>query len=79
MDSKLLKSVINVAAPILLIGIGLFLKGFFESGSSIWTPIGIGTVMGSIFIFLMGMFLIATDEVLEKRYKGKRVAPLELE
>ncbi|MEC1639851.1 hypothetical protein P9E76_19775 [Schinkia azotoformans] len=34
---------------------------------------GIGTIIGAIFIFIIGMFFIATEEMLEKRYKGDRV------
>ncbi|PLT30793.1 hypothetical protein CUU66_06090 [Peribacillus deserti] len=73
MNNNFLKAVTYAAAPILVIGIALFLKGFFENGSSIWTPIGIGAVMGAIFIFVMGMFMIATEEVLEKSYKGSKL------
>ncbi|WP_328225855.1 MULTISPECIES: hypothetical protein [Sutcliffiella] len=54
---------------VIIIGIITFIFGAFASGSSLLTPIGIGTVMGGIFIFLMGMFFIITEEVLEKTTK----------
>ncbi|MBM7692821.1 integral membrane sensor domain MASE1 [Peribacillus deserti] len=73
LNNNFLKAVTYVAAPILMIGIAIFLKGFFENGSSVWTPIGIGAIIGAIFIFIMGMFMVATEEVLEKSYKGKKL------
>ena len=33
------------------------------------TGIGVGAVMGAVFIFLIGMFLIATEEMLSKSHK----------
>ncbi|WP_409291472.1 hypothetical protein V1498_03600 [Peribacillus sp. SCS-26] len=73
MDAKVLNAVKFVGGAILSIGIIFFVIGFTASGSSVWTPIGIGTVMGAIFIFLMGIFLVATEEVLEKSYRRKRI------
>ena len=67
---KLLNAIKYAGGIVLTIGIITFLLGFFESGSSLLTPIGIGTVMGAIFIFLMGVFFVATEEMLEKSYKG---------
>jgi hypothetical protein len=66
-NSKILNAVKYVGGTTLTIGIALFLLGLFESGSSLLTPIGIGTVMGAIFIFVMGVFFVATEEMLEKR------------
>jgi hypothetical protein len=67
---KLLNAIKYAGGIVLTIGIITFLLGFFESGSSLLTPIGIGTIMGAIFIFLMGVFFVATEEMLEKSYKG---------
>ena len=36
------------------------------------TGIGVGTVMGAVFIFLIGMFLIATEEMLNKSHRDNR-------
>ena len=75
MESKqtILNSVKYTGGTILTIGISIFLYGFFISNYSAITGIGIGTVMGAIFIFLMGVFFVATEEMQEKRDKGIRV------
>jgi hypothetical protein len=75
MELKILNAVKYVGGTVLIIGITIFLIGLFESGYSILTPLGIGTVIGAVFIFLMGVFLVATEEMVEKTYKGKRVVP----
>ncbi|MFC5602228.1 hypothetical protein [Sporosarcina koreensis] len=74
MESKLkmLNAVKVVGLTVLTIGISIFLYGFFVSDYSAVTGIGIGTVMGAIFIFLMGVFFVATEEMLEKTDKGMR-------
>ncbi|WP_432359831.1 hypothetical protein [Sporosarcina sp. UB5] len=63
---KMLNSVKVVGLTVLAIGISIFLYGFFVSDYSAITGIGIGTVMGAIFIFIMGVFFVATEEMLEK-------------
>ncbi|MBS4209444.1 hypothetical protein [Bacillus sp. FJAT-50079] len=70
---KLLNAVKYIGYSILTIGSALFLYGFFVSDSSTVTSIGIGTVMGAIFIFLMGVFFVATEEVQERTDKGIRL------
>ncbi|MCM3638064.1 hypothetical protein M3152_10025 [Sporosarcina luteola] len=74
MESKLkmLNAVKIVGLTVLAIGIFVFSYGFFVSDYSAITGIGIGTVMGAIFIFLMGVFFVATEEMLEKTDKGMR-------
>lgn len=62
----MLEAVKYFGGTVLIAGIIIFCLGFFASGSSVLTPIGIGTVMGAIFVFLMGLFLIASEEVLLK-------------
>jgi hypothetical protein len=39
-------------------------------------PIGIGTSVGAVFIFLIGVFLVVTDEMLERSYIGTKVVPI---
>jgi len=68
----MLNAVKVVGLTVLAIGISIFLYGFFVSDYSAITGIGIGTVMGAIFIFLMGVFFVATEEMLEKTEKGMR-------
>ena len=72
MESKLkmLNAVKVVAFTLLVVGISIFLYGFFVSDYSAITGIGIGTVMGAIFIFLMGVFFVVTEEMLEKADQG---------
>lgn len=74
MESKLkmLNAVKVVGLTVLAIGISIFLYGFFVSDYSAITGVGIGTVMGAIFIFLMGVFFVVTEEMLEKTDKGMR-------
>ncbi|WP_066287561.1 hypothetical protein [Bacillus sp. FJAT-29937] len=75
MDSKLkiLNAAKSVGYTVLTIGLAIFLYGFFVSDYSIITGIGIGTVMGAIFIFLIGVFFVATEEMNEKTDKGIKV------
>ncbi len=74
MESKLkmLNAVKVVGLTVLAIGISIFLYGFFVSDYSAITGVGIGTVMGAIFIFLMGVFFVVTEEMLEKTDKRIR-------
>ncbi|CAM3891623.1 hypothetical protein [Lederbergia lenta] len=67
---KLLNATKYIGYTILTIGIAIFLYGFFISEYSIATGVGIGTVMGAIFIFLMGVFFVATEEMQKKTTKG---------
>ena len=69
---KLLKATSSICGTLLAIGIALFVYGFFGSGSAYVTAIGIGTVMGATFIFIMGIFLVATEETIEEGRNRKR-------
>ena len=70
---KILNAVRYLGGSILSIGLITFLYGFFVNGSTMVTAIGLGAVIGAIFIFLMGVFFVATDEMLENSYKGIEV------
>ena len=72
---KMLNAVKYTGGTVLTIGIIIFLYGFFISDYSAITGVGIGTIMGAIFIFLMGIFFIVTEEMHEKTHKGIRVIP----
>ena len=76
MESKLkmLNAVKIIGLTLLVVGISIFSYGFFVSDYSSITGIGIGTVMGAIFIFLMGVFFVVTEEMLEKTDQGMRGA-----
>lgn len=72
MESKvnIINAVKYVGLTVLTIGVMAFIFGLFESDFSFLIPIGIGTVVGAVFIFLIGVFFVATEEMLEKTYKG---------
>lgn len=63
---KILNTLKFTSGSITIIGIVIFILGLFESGYSILTPIGVGTIVGAVFIFLMGMFLVASEEMVTK-------------
>ncbi|AVQ97787.1 hypothetical protein ACTWPF_17230 [Oceanobacillus sp. M65] len=65
---KIIRAVKYTGAVILTAGILIFLYGFFISDKSLWTGVGIGTVMGAVFLFLMGVFFVGTEEKLKERY-----------
>ncbi|MEN1968795.1 hypothetical protein WMZ97_12070 [Lentibacillus sp. N15] len=74
-ELKILNVVKYIGYSILTVGIAIFLYGFMISDHSAVTGIGIGTVMGAIFIFLMGIFFVATEEMDRKTEKGIRLDP----
>jgi len=81
--ANILNIVYLVGGIVLSIGIIVFLTGFFGSDTKLITSIGIGTIVGAVFIFLIGVFFVATEEALEKintkqksSLKGKKRAPL---
>lgn len=54
-----------IAATLITIGVILFFYGYFISSTHTVTGVGIGTVMGAVFIFIMGLFLEVTTETLK--------------
>lgn len=62
---KILNTTKYVCGTMLTIGIVIFLYGIFTSGFNAVAGIGIGTVIGSVFIFIMGLFLVTTEEMLK--------------
>ncbi|NWQ41602.1 hypothetical protein MLOOGBEN_12955 [Bacillus sp. EB106-08-02-XG196] len=73
---KFLNAVTYVGLTVLTMGILAFIAGIFVTGYNILVPIGIGTSVGAVFIFLIGVFLVVTDEMLEKSYIGTKVGPV---
>lgn len=73
--TKILNAVKYIGSTILALGVAIFLYGFFVSNYSSVTGIGIGTVMGAVFIFLMGVFFVATEEMQEKAKQRVRLDP----
>jgi len=66
---KLLKFVSLICGTLLIIGTAVFFYNYFVSGSSNATGIGYGIVMGATFVFIMGIFLVATEESIKGRKK----------
>ena len=60
----------NFGAITLALGTAIFIYGMIVSDYVMITGIGVGTVMGAVFIFLIGMFLIATEEMLNKSHSN---------
>lgn len=73
---KFLNAVTYVGLTVLTFGVLAFIVGMFVNGFSVLVPIGIGTSVGAVFIFLIGVFLVVTDEMLEKSYIGTKVVPI---
>ncbi|MDQ0971939.1 hypothetical protein QFZ31_001817 [Neobacillus niacini] len=73
---RLLNAVTYVGLIVLTLGILTFMAGLIVNGFSILVPVGIGTSVGAVFIFLIGVFLVVTDEMLEKSYIGTKVVPM---
>lgn len=69
--SKLLNSVKYVGGSILSVGVLMFLYGFIVSNSML-TGLGVGATVGAIFIFIMGVFFVVTEEMLESINSGRR-------
>ncbi|MFJ5761310.1 hypothetical protein ACIQAA_19830 [Neobacillus sp. NPDC093182] len=73
---KFLNAVTYVGLTVLTIGVLAFIVGMLVNGYNVLVPIGIGTSVGAVFIFLIGVFLVVTDEMLEKSYIGTKVVPI---
>lgn len=73
---KILNAATYVGLSVLALGVLAFITGLFVNGFSILVSIGIGTSVGAVFIFLIGVFLVVTDEMLEKSYIGTKVVPI---
>lgn len=65
--AKILNTTKCVCGVLLTIGIAIFLYGLFVNGFDVLAGIGIGTVIGSVFIFIMGIFLVTTEEMLRNK------------
>jgi hypothetical protein len=65
-SAKILRAVSILCTTLITIGILVFFYGYFGTDYSMLTGIGIGTTMGGVFIFIMGLFLVITGEVVDK-------------
>ncbi len=71
-NTQILNAVKVVGISLLTIGIIIFSLGFFGSNHSNMTSIGIGTISGAVVIFVMGVFFVATEEMLAKTGEGSK-------
>lgn len=69
---KMLHATKMVGATLLTIGIAIFLYGALISELSTVIGVGIGVVMGAVFIFLIGMILVASEEMILNSNKYKK-------
>ncbi|MBD7945805.1 MULTISPECIES: hypothetical protein [Psychrobacillus] len=61
---KMLHATKIVGAALLTIGIAVFLYGTLISEYSTVMGVGIGIVMGAVFTFIIGMILVASEEMI---------------
>ncbi|MEW9675745.1 hypothetical protein ABRT01_06095 [Lentibacillus sp. L22] len=73
-ELKILNVVKYVGCAVLTLGIAIFIYALMNQYGTMM-GIGIGTVMGAIFIFLMGVFFVVTEEMERKTEKGIRLDP----
>ncbi|MDV2888548.1 hypothetical protein RYX45_25640, partial [Alkalihalophilus pseudofirmus] len=66
---KILKATKWAGSLTLLSGIMIFLYGIVSDFIPV-IGIGVGTIVGAVMFFLMGMFFIATEEMVENTDKG---------
>ena len=70
---KMLHATKIVGAALLTIGIAVFLYGTFISEFSTVMGVGIGIVMGAVFTFIIGMILVASEEMIAKQLKKESI------
>lgn len=70
---KMLHATKVVGAALLTIGIAVFLYGTFISEFSTVMGVGIGIVMGAVFTFIIGMILVASEEMISKQLKKESI------
>lgn len=71
---KILNATKLAGSITLLTGIMIFLYGVVSGLNSV-IGIGIGAIVGAVMFFIMGMFFIATEEMVENTDKGMEIAP----
>ncbi|MEH7109792.1 MULTISPECIES: hypothetical protein [Bacillaceae] len=73
---KILKVTQWAGGITLITGIMVFLYGIIISHMDPVIGIGIGTIVGSVMFFLVGMLFIATEEMVENTDRGIEMAPI---
>ncbi|WP_338471461.1 hypothetical protein R4Z10_01390 [Niallia sp. XMNu-256] len=64
-----------IAIFLFFIGAATLAYGIVSDYSSV-IGIGIGVEVGAIFIVILGMFLVASEEMVETTYKGVVISPI---
>lgn len=67
--ATLLQFIKYICGTLVLLGIGIFSYGIYVSDYQALVGIGVGAIMSATFIWIMGIFLAATEEMIGK---GKR-------
>ena len=70
---KLLNAVSFVGLTVLTMGVIAFILGVIVTDFKMLIPLGIGISVGAVFIFLIGVFLVVSDEMIEKSFVGTKV------
>lgn len=70
--TKMLTATRYACSILVLIGMAIFMSGIFVNDNNTLVGVGIGTVMGAVFIFLIGMFLVASEEMVINSRKYKK-------
>ncbi|MFF2445467.1 hypothetical protein ACFVSW_00080 [Neobacillus sp. NPDC058068] len=75
LNVKILNTVKVSGSILLTLGILTFFYSFFVNDYRNLAGISIGIIMGAVFIFLMGVFFVATEEMLKTSDKGIHLEP----
>ncbi|MCR8630356.1 hypothetical protein [Paenibacillus radicis (ex Xue et al. 2023)] len=69
-NTPILNAVKVVGISLIAIGFIILILGIFDNNYSSMIPIGMGTIAGAVLIFIMGVFFVATEEMLAKTGRG---------
>lgn len=62
--TKILRAVQFICSALVILGIFLFTLGIIVSDYNYLVGIGVGAAISAAFIWLMGVFLVATEEMI---------------
>ncbi|WP_203554153.1 hypothetical protein [Bacillus sp. B15-48] len=71
---KVLNAVKIIGGSSFTLGLVTFLVGFFVHHNLV-VGIGLGAIVGAVFIFIMGVFFVATEEMHMNQLKGRVEVP----
>lgn len=70
--ATILNAVKYICGTLVFLGIAIFSYGVYVSDYQGLVGIGVGAVMSAAFIWIMGVFLVATEEMINKEHEAKR-------